>query len=86
MQAEIDRVDEVYDVMPEFQAYDGLISDKNTGMPVCTPEGYQYKVTLTDGKIATIEVSTTKKEEDDGLIAISNEDAQKLIGLPCQGA
>lgn len=84
VQAEIDRVDGVYDVMPKFEALNGLIRDKNTGIPICTPKGYQYKVTLTDGKIATIEVSTTKIEEDDGFIAISIDDDQKLIGLPIE--
>lgn len=81
VQAEVDRIDGLTDVFPTFIATNGFLSESNSGWPICTPEGYQYKVTLVEGKIATIEVSTTKVEGD--YIAISIEDAQKLIGLPC---
>lgn len=81
VQAEIDRLDGVSDDMPSFTNNNGLLHDGPSAYSICTPEGYQYKVTLADDKIATIEVSTTKIEGD--FVAISIEDAQKLIGLPC---
>lgn len=85
VQAEIDRIEgAIIDELPTLSAaIDKLLVDNNNGYQICTPEGYQYKVTITDGKIATIEVSTTKIQDGGVFIAISIEDAQKLIGLPC---
>lgn len=82
VQAEVDRIDGVTDALPTFQAAGGVLIEADSGYAICTPEGYQYKVTLVKGRIATIEASTTKIEGD--FIAINIEDAQKLIGLPCE--
>lgn len=81
IQAERDRIDGVADEFPILSVTNGMLTENGSGWSICTPEGYQYKVTLIEGKVATIEVSTTKMEGD--FIAISIEDAQKLIGLPC---
>lgn len=82
VQAEVDRIDgAVHTLLPIFGAISNGLSEIGAGYDVCTPEGYRYKVTLADGKIATIEASTAKTEGD--FIAISIEDAQKLIGLLC---
>lgn len=84
IQAEADRIDGVSLDSPGLVARNGLLEESVSGYPIGTPGGYQYKVTLVDGKIVTIEVSTSTVEGD--FIAISIEDAQKLIGLPCTAA
>lgn len=85
VQEGMDRVDgQVYNALPDLYivSVNSFLGEDIAGYQICTPESYQYKVTLADGKIATIEASTTKIEGD--FIAISIEDAQKLIGLPCK--
>ena len=86
IQAEVDRIDDaVSSELPIFRAdSNGLLYEENSGYQICTPEGYWCRVTIENDKIASIKASDNKIEDD--FIAISIEDAQKLIGLPCTTA
>lgn len=84
IQLEEDRLEKyIVPSIPILICQDGVLYDDtvNYGYGICTPEGYQYGVTLKDGNIVTVKV--TEQKIDGLFIAIAPEDAQNLIGLPC---
>lgn len=78
--AAIQDAAEHWDVIPAFNNADGYLSEDELGAGVIGVDGKNLAVTVTNGIITALSISNESGSGTD----ISWEDAQKLIGLPCQ--